>query len=131
MDRVIGSAPRVLVAEDDRITARIVKFALERRGLSVDVVLSGDAAWEHIQQHPPQLLVTDHEMPGLRGDELCRLLRRSPRFRSLPVIYLTGTVLVTDDAALQTELSLTAVMRKPFSLAALAGAVVSGLGVYT
>ena len=44
-----------------------------------------------LEQHAPDLLITDVEMPGIDGFELTRRLRGQPRFARLPVIMITSS----------------------------------------
>jgi len=88
---------RILIAEDD-LGARIaLEGVLEKAGHEVVVACSGDAAWQLLQQEGhPQLAVLDWRMPGKDGLALCRLLRETPRLRSVYVIVLTANDRRTD-----------------------------------
>jgi len=85
---------RILVAEDDAVTRRILEATL--RGLGWDVVTAsdGNAAWKVFEtmkgDDAPELAVLDWMMPGLEGIEICRRLRATPGFEFLYVILLTS-----------------------------------------
>jgi DNA-binding response OmpR family regulator len=67
---------RVLLAEDEPVTRRLLEAQLARAGYEVVSVADGAAAWELLQgSQAPALVVLDWNMPGLDGPEVCRLLR--------------------------------------------------------
>jgi CheY-like chemotaxis protein len=68
---------RVLVIDDDDLTRDIVALLLNGAGYAVETVDSGDAALLHLQTmpQPPQVVLTDLQMPGTSGTELVRGLR--------------------------------------------------------
>jgi DNA-binding response OmpR family regulator len=83
--------PRVLVVEDERDIAELVKHTLERGGdVTVDIVGSGDAALKAAADEPPKLIILDLNLPVLNGVEVCRLLRSRAATKSVPIIMLTA-----------------------------------------
>jgi phosphoserine phosphatase RsbU/P len=82
---------RVLIAEDDRMTAAMLAHAVEKLGFEVSVVHDGDAAWSAIRgDTPPSLAILDWMMPGCDGIELCRRIRTSKLRAYVYVILLTA-----------------------------------------
>lgn len=79
---------RLLVAEDDRRLARIIKRGLEGEGHVVDVVEDGDAALAAGQDRDYDILILDVMMPRLDGFEVVRRLR--DRQVGTPVLMLTA-----------------------------------------
>jgi DNA-binding response OmpR family regulator len=85
------SKTRVLVVEDERDIADLVKHTLERGGdVEVQIVGSGDAALKAAADDPPKLIVLDLNLPVLNGVEVCRLLRSRSATKSVPIIMLTA-----------------------------------------
>ncbi|MHC5025465.1 MAG: response regulator [Planctomycetota bacterium] len=67
---------RVLIAEDDPVSRRVLEATLQRWTYDVIVTEDGAAALEALQtDDPPHLLVLDWMMPGHDGPEICRQLR--------------------------------------------------------
>ena len=66
---------RVLIAEDDPVSALLLRRTIEREGHEVSVAVDGTAAWQSFLEERPQLLISDWMMPGLDGPELCRRVR--------------------------------------------------------
>jgi DNA-binding response OmpR family regulator len=66
---------RVLVAEDEPRIADAVARGLRREGIAVDVAEAGDDALYKARVFPYDVVVLDRDLPGMHGDEVCRLLR--------------------------------------------------------
>src|SRR6266508_4601315 len=82
---------KILIAEDDPISRRILEATLTRWGYEVVVTRDGAEAWEVLQQAgAPQLAVLDWMMPGMDGMQVCQHARVSASNESLYVILLTA-----------------------------------------
>ena len=85
---------RILIAEDDSVTRRILEASLERLGLDVIATEDGDAAWRVLEtlkgKNAPELVMLDWMMPGLEGIEICRRMRATPGFDLVYVILVTS-----------------------------------------
>lgn len=78
----------VLVVEDNAAVAQVTRRALESGGYELRVASGPEQALRMWDEQPAELLVTDVEMPGMSGIELCRRLRE--RAPELPVLFVTG-----------------------------------------
>lgn len=85
-----GGSARILVAEDDEISATILLHRLEREGLDVVRFDNGKAAFEGALQETPDLVILDVKMPGMDGFEVLERLRRTPAYQKIPIIMLTS-----------------------------------------
>jgi phosphoserine phosphatase RsbU/P len=82
---------RVLIAEDDATSRRILQILLSQWGYDVIITCDGDEAWQALQQsRSPQLIILDWMMPGKDGRELCRLVRAAEDLKSKYIILLTS-----------------------------------------
>ena len=82
---------RILVADDDRLSAAMLWRQLERWGLDVVVAADGLKAWAAIEEDPSiALAILDWMMPGLEGPELCRRIRGDERHAHIYVLLVTG-----------------------------------------
>ncbi len=81
-------APKVLVVDDDTELGALLSLQLRRRGFEPSIVTSGDAALARLAQQPPDVLVTDVNLVGMSGLELCG--RVAQRFPDLPVVVITA-----------------------------------------
>jgi phosphoserine phosphatase RsbU/P len=66
---------RILIAEDDPVSARILQAALSKFGYEPVVARNGAEAWERFDREPVRLIVSDWMMPGLDGLALCEKVR--------------------------------------------------------
>jgi two-component system cell cycle response regulator len=79
---------RVLIAEDDPVSCRILALTLEKWGYEVVVTRDGEEAWDALKrQDAPNLALLDWMMPDIDGAEICRRVR-AQREWDQPYIYL-------------------------------------------
>lgn len=97
--RPAPAAPRVLLAEDTAVTRQLITQILQQGGFEVLAVPDGAQALAALHAQPPDLLLTDVEMPELGGLELVRRVRADPRTANLPVVLLTSLDSPGDRAA--------------------------------
>ena len=81
---------RILIAEDDAISRRMLQVTIERLGNDCTVAADGTAAWEGYKTHAPEVVISDWMMPGIDGPGLCRLIREDGRDRYTYFIFLTA-----------------------------------------
>ncbi|MBI3874955.1 MAG: response regulator [Verrucomicrobia bacterium] len=82
---------RILIADDEEISRRIVERQLHDLGHELILANDGEAAWALIQKGlTPDIAILDWNMPGLSGIELCRRLVEFRAARPLYVLMLTG-----------------------------------------
>jgi len=82
---------RVLIVEDERDIAALIKHTLERSGdAEADIVSSGEAALQAVAARAPDLVILDLNLPVLGGLDVCRILRARPDAKTLPIIMLTA-----------------------------------------
>jgi CheY-like chemotaxis protein len=80
----------ILVVDDTALAREAVAKLLEYEGFSVLRAEHGRDAWAMMYDHAPDLVLLDLMMPDMDGVTLLRMIRRSERWHSLPVIVLTG-----------------------------------------
>lgn len=82
---------RILIAEDDPVSRRILEAALKRWGYDVSVTSDGEEAWAALQRpDAPSLAILDLMMPGIGGLEICRRVRGLPSDTPPYIILLTS-----------------------------------------
>ncbi len=104
----------ILVVEDDRDIAELIRHYLVRAGHSVDLVGSGADVLPHVRTRLPDLLVLDLMLPGLHGLEICRAIRSDPSTADLPMIMVTARA-EESDRVTGLELGADDYLTKPFS----------------
>lgn len=113
--------PRRILLVDDEPGIRLLSAAmLVRSGYYVDAAEDGAAGWEALQVKKYDLLITDHNMPKVTGVEMVKLLRVQDPV--LPVILASGDV-PTEELKRHPWLEISAILRKPYTVAQLLGMV--------
>ncbi|TXT25214.1 MAG: hypothetical protein FD138_2977 [Planctomycetota bacterium] len=88
---------RVLVVDDSPVDRRLAGRLIEKVGdMEVFYAPDGKAALEAVEEHLPDLVVTDMQMPELDGFGLVEALKA--QYPLIPVILMTRAVHVTDAA---------------------------------
>jgi class 3 adenylate cyclase len=80
----------ILVADDARSVVELVREVLLLQGYQVVEAFDGLEALEKIQQHYPDLLILDIQMPRMDGYEVCRQLKDDPGTANIPVLMLSA-----------------------------------------
>src|SRR4051812_1334501 len=90
----------ILIVDDDEDTAALLRDLLRKRGFDATAVSSGQQCLEHLRDHPTDVVITDVQMPGMSGTDLCVMLReRHPDL--LPIIVTGQNGLETAIAAIR------------------------------
>jgi diguanylate cyclase (GGDEF)-like protein len=83
-------AARVLVVEDDEATRGALRALLDDAGYDCDEAADGERAVAAMHDALFDLVVLDLGLPGMSGADVHRHLRRDPRTRFLPIVFLTA-----------------------------------------
>ena len=104
---------KILVVDDEPPIAGVVALKLRNAGLDVTVAHDGEEAHGLALAGRPDFIITDLQMPGMSGIELCaRLAAEIPG--GIPAFLLTGKGFEVDARALS-HLPIRRIMTKPFS----------------
>ena len=80
----------VLIVEDSPVQALALEYLLGQAGLNVLCAPDGRMGVTMAQQHAPDAIVLDIEMPEMNGFEVCRRLREDLRTAGIPIVMLTA-----------------------------------------
>jgi DNA-binding response OmpR family regulator len=80
-------ADQILIVEDDRKTASLIRLYLEREGFQTVVAYDGRQALELAERYQPIFVILDLMLPLMDGWEVCRRLRKSS---DVPILMLTA-----------------------------------------
>ena len=106
--------PRVLVVEDERDVAELIRYHLSKEGYDVILAATGADALKEARATRPDVVLLDIMVPQLNGWEVCRRLKHEPDTSSIPVIMVTGRV-EEGDKVLGFEMGADDYVTKPFS----------------
>jgi two-component system cell cycle response regulator DivK len=84
---------RILVADDDRVTSRVICDELTEVGHSVVPVFDAmQVLMVAMRQPAPEAIILDLTMPGGTGIEALKKLKMSTKTMGIPVLVLSGTI---------------------------------------
>ncbi|MBK7858561.1 MAG: response regulator [Archangiaceae bacterium] len=93
---------KVLIVDDSRVIRGIVREALNEVGVTTFEASDGAEALKAFDQHQPDAVISDLQMPGVDGTTLMRQLRAQNPQRRVPILVLSA---LEDDASRQAGLS--------------------------
>jgi len=92
----LRSSQPVLVVDDDREIARLVRAYLEQAGYAVITAYDGETALHMIRREKPLIIVLDLMLPDRDGWDITRIIRGDKSLASIPIIMLTARIEDTD-----------------------------------
>jgi len=87
---------KVLLVDDEAGLREAVQAYLEDSGFTVEVASNATEGWEKLQISTPDVLISDIMMPQVDGYEFLAQVREDPRYKSLPVVFLTARGMTSD-----------------------------------
>jgi len=105
---------QVLVVDDELDILEMTRIMLESLGFDVITASDGEKALEIVEEKNVDLILLDAVMPGVHGLDVCRMLKRNPKTRVIPIIIFSalGTGV---DMMLEENDKADAYMSKPFT----------------
>ena len=113
---MIDSRRSVLVGDDDGPTREMFRAALRMAGFEVSTAADGLAALRQIDQHVPDIVLLDLDLPGVNGIAVHEELDARAHTHDVPVVIVTGT-------DWRSPFPVSATLQKPTSTHELVGAV--------
>jgi PAS domain S-box-containing protein len=95
-ERPVFAPARILVAEDNPVNQKLIRFTLEALGLEVDLAANGREALRKAEESRPPLILMDCQMPEMDGYEASRAIRVIEKERALPhvpIVALTANAM--------------------------------------
>jgi len=80
----------ILVVDDEPHVLRLLEISLRRAGYTVSIANNGVQAFDKINGCPPDVLVSDIEMAGMTGMELCKKIEQEMPERAFPIYIMTS-----------------------------------------
>jgi two-component system, OmpR family, copper resistance phosphate regulon response regulator CusR len=102
---------KILVIEDEKRVADLLKIGLEENGYQVLVAYDGEMGWRLFQSNDFQLIISDIILPKLNGFELCQKIRKADEEISILMLTALGTA---DDKLEGFDVGADDYMVKPF-----------------
>ena len=118
---------RILVVEDQEDNRIILRDLLTSAGFTILEAVTGEDGVAAAQQHVPDLILMDVQLPGIDGLEATRRIKAEPALKPIPLIVVTSYALSGDDAKAR-DAGADDYVTKPFSPRALLAKVRQHLG---
>lgn len=103
----------ILVVEDIPNVLELLEVTLRFKGYPVVTARNGQEALEVVNKERPALIITDILMPRMDGYSLVHALRKDPRTRDIPVIFLSATYITQEDKNFALNLGAVRFIEKP------------------
>ncbi len=116
---------RVLVVEDTPVNQELARHQLTRLGMDAHVVSAAEEALDLLDREGFDVVLMDHQLPGMNGREATRAIRASGS--TIPIIGITASSTAADEQACL-DAGMDAFLAKPAGLADLRGALAAVLG---
>ncbi|HSF73328.1 MAG TPA: response regulator transcription factor [Microcoleus sp.] len=87
---------RLLLVDDEPGLREAVQAYLEDSNFAVEVASNARDGWELLQQYNPDLVISDIMMPQVDGYQFLKQVREDPRYKALPVVFLTAKGMTSD-----------------------------------
>ena len=108
--------------------AGITKLILEKKGYDASIADNGETGLTLARRDNPDLIILDLCLPKLKGEEVCREIRRDEKMGSLPIIMVTAKDLDAD-RIIGRVIGANSYMTKPFEMAELLKEIDKLIGV--
>ncbi|MBN2256131.1 MAG: response regulator [Deltaproteobacteria bacterium] len=106
---------RILVVDDEKDLVELISYNLEKEGYGVLKAYNGEAALNIIRSQKPDMVILDLMLPGIKGMDVCKVIRNDPLTAGLPVIMVTAKGEEVDKI-LGLEIGADDYITKPFSV---------------
>ncbi len=81
---------KILVVEDDTVSAEMIKIRLAKQGYKVIVAKTGEDGIRLAQEEMPDLILMDMLLPGIHGLDATIQLKKNPQTKRIPIFALTN-----------------------------------------
>ena len=106
---------KILIIDDEKDIVDLISYNLEKEGFATIKAYDGEDALKLVKAKRPDLIILDLMLPGMRGLEVCKFIRKNPETETLPIIMLTAKVDQVDKI-LGLEMGADDYITKPFNV---------------
>lgn len=87
---------RVMIVEDNEINIMILENMLTSKNYRFRTFLNGEKAIEHAENEMPDIILLDINLPGKNGFEICTEIKKNPKLREIPIVFISALNNVAD-----------------------------------
>lgn len=106
---------KILIIEDEKKIAQLLKINFEGEGYYVDTASSGEEGLEKVAASKPDLVILDLKLLQMNGLDVCGKIKSDPEYKNIPVIVLTASSQKTDEKK-SLEAGASGFFKKPFEI---------------
>ena len=106
----------VLIAEPNLVLGNLIQFNLSRAGFTSVLVHRGDEAFCRLGTNPFDFLITDLDLPGIPGIELCTRIRNDLKQAAIQLVLMVAKGVSLENELLRSSLNIMEIIPKPFSV---------------
>ena len=81
---------KILIIQDSPSVNAMLTLRLESGGFSVEAVETGEEGLEKAKAGHYQLILLDFNLPGINGNEVCRILRGEEKTSNIPIVFMSA-----------------------------------------
>ena len=90
---------KILIVDDDPVIQKLIKNMLAKDGYkNIQIAGLGEEALKMMKKNPPDFVVLDIQLPGMKGYEVSQKMRANKSTAHIPILMMTGEVLGADKA---------------------------------
>ena len=86
----------ILLVDDSLQNLKLTRFLLKQGGFEVGTAENAEQALSALEEHVPDMILMDIQLPGMDGLALTRHLRRDDSLRSVPIVAFTASAIKGD-----------------------------------
>ena len=88
--KIPADAACILIVDDNQECSEALNTLLTRRDFRVRTAITGAQALASVAADPPDLILLDVNLPDMDGYSVCATIKKDPRFRDLPILFVSG-----------------------------------------
>lgn len=81
---------RILLCDDDKSIADLVKIILEQNHFEVKLLFNGKGILKRVKEFMPGLILLDLWMPGIQGRDIVKIIKADPETQKIPIIIFSA-----------------------------------------
>ncbi|PSM57203.1 hypothetical protein C4L39_13370 [Clostridium diolis] len=79
----------ILIVDDNPNNIQVVATIISENGYELGIAMNAIEAYKFLEENIPELILLDVDMPEIDGFEVCSTLKKSSKYKDIPIIFLT------------------------------------------
>lgn len=79
----------ILIVDDNPNNIQVVATIMSENEYELGISMSANEAYKFLEENIPELILLDVDMPEIDGFEVCSTLKKSSKYKDIPIIFLT------------------------------------------